>query len=1228
MMRSSRTRRAPWVATAAALSCAIVLAPVAAQAAIVDAPISYSAEAPAISLAPIGSYETGIFDESAAEIVQAHGDRLFVVNAQAGTVDVLDYSDPKNIVKLYSIASVGVANSVAIRADGLGVIAVEAPVKTDAGQLVFFDATAGSAEAAMLGAVTVGALPDMVSISADGAYAVSANEGEPSEDFTVDPEGSVSIVTLPSAIAVPSQDAVRTADFHAFEPGGTKTLHEDVRVFGPAPHGDDLPVSRNLEPEYIAIDGTTAYAALQEANAVAVVDLAAAEVTAIWPLGFKDHGVAGNGLDTSDKDGMIDIATVEGLKGMYMPDGMNAYSAGGQTYLVTANEGDAREWGDYAESVRVKNLAADGYGGVCENFSALTSDADLGRLNVSIENGFNEASGCYDELYSFGARSFSIWSTDGTQVFDSGDQFERIVAEAAPEFFNSSHSESNFEGRSDDKGPEPENLAIGEVGDRTYAFIGFERVGGVAVFDITDPANSTFVNYINNRDFSISMEDSADPVADLPKAGDLGAEGLAFIPASQSTTGEPLLAVANEVSGTVTLFEIVDPNAPTTTEIQVLTINDFHGRVEANFDNGEAGAAVLSGAVAKFEAENQNTIFASAGDNIGASTFTSFIADDQPTLDALGVAGLDVSAVGNHEFDQGFADLTDRVLGADGYDGDQYGLGANVYLKGTETPALRESFIEEIDGVKVGFIGTVTQDTAAMVSPDGISDIEFGSELDAANRVAADIADETDVIVLLTHNGAAESSCDAVTGTGTDFADLVTNASGEIDAIVSAHTHQSYACKIEGPAGLRPVIQAHQYGTTLGKLDFSVNAGTKELISVSESLVPLVADKAPLFDADPAIASIVTEASKTAEVIGAEQVGKISADILRGGTAGSDRGVESSLGNLVADLYLWATSNANYAGTHAQIGIMNPGGLRADLLYGTDGTMTLRDVANVQPFANTLVTVELTGAQLKSVLEEQWQPDGSSRPKLHLGVSEGFSYVYDNDAPRGERILSMTHLGEPVDAATTYTVVTNSFVSGGGDNFVTFAAGANHTDTGQVDLIATVDYFDAHDVVNPAPFGRAMLSTGGETDPDKLGDWAEVSVGSGTVEQGGTLDVEVSGLTEGQQISATLFSDPLFVTGIPIADAAGNISFSVSIPADFQTGAHRLVVTSAGLAPIEVGVTVTAAATAAGPGAGLGDVLSNTGSALPIGIAALGAVLLLAGATTVLLRRRHQAESM
>jgi 5'-nucleotidase len=619
-----------------------------------------------------------------------------------------------------------------------------------------------------------------------------------------------------------------------------------------------------------------------------------------------------------------------------------------------------------------------------------------------------------------------------------------------------------------------------------------------------------------------------------------------------------------------------------TTDVQVLTINDFHGRIEANGD--EAGAAVLAGAVADYRAANPNTLFASAGDNIGASTFTSFIDDDNPTIDALSAAGLDVSAVGNHEFDQGFADLTDRVLPRyeenTGIDGADFGLGANVYLKGTETPALREYAIREVDGVRIGFIGTVTSDTATLVSPSGVAGLDFGDQTEAANRVAEEIADETDVIVLLAHSGPSGADCADLAAEQSEYGDLVRGASEEIDAIVSGHTHQLYACDIDG----RPVIQAHQYGTTLGALDIEVDSATGELVSIAGSTVDLV-DGDPLYPADADVQAIVGAAVDTADELGSVEVGKISADILRGGTPpGADRGVESTMGNLVADVYLWATSEyENYGGAEpAQIALMNPGGLRDDLRYEGDGTVTYSDVAAVQPFGNTLVTLGLTGEQLERVLEEQWQP-GNERPKLHLGISEGFSYEYIDDAPAGEHIVSMSYLGEPVDATDEFLIVTNSFLASGGDGFTTLAEGVGTADSGLIDLSATVDYFAKHGVVDPAPLGRAVPA-GADDDSDggsdggsqQPGAWAVIELSDTEVAQGEELQVTVSGLEPGQSIGATLHSDPIVVQGIPAADAEGVIEFAIAIPADFETGAHTLEITSPGLDPLTVDLTVVA----------------------------------------------------
>ncbi|WP_156761217.1 bifunctional metallophosphatase/5'-nucleotidase [Microbacterium karelineae] len=530
--------------------------------------------------------------------------------------------------------------------------------------------------------------------------------------------------------------------------------------------------------------------------------------------------------------------------------------------------------------------------------------------------------------------------------------------------------------------------------------------------------------------------------------------------------------------------------ADETTDIQILGINDFHGRLEADSYGGLAGAAGLVGAVRQFEAENPNTLFVSAGDNIGASTFTSFIQQDEPTMQALALGGLDVSTVGNHEFDKGFADLTDRVIPFyqqfnteyDGY-GNDLALGANVYHVGTTDPALQEYAIREVDGVTIGFIGTITADTETLVSPAGIEMLDFGDQVEAVNRVAAEIDDQVDVTILLTHSGAEMSgddaaTCEQIASEQTEFGSLVRDASPAVDAIFSGHTHQGYPCEIDG----RPVLQGNDYGSTLAKLDIQVDAATNELISTSGSLVPLADEEgAPAFPIAEDIQAVVDDAVAFAAEEGNKPVGEISADILRGGeTPGDDRGVESTMGNLVADVYLWSTTEyANYGGEPADIAVMNPGGLRDDLLFASsdvgegDGVVTYAEAAAVQPFANTLTTSELTGADIKQMLEEQWQP-GNDRPKLHLGISEGFAYEYVDDAPEGEHVMSMTLNGEELAADETYTVTTNSFVAAGGDGFTAFD-NAPYRDTGLIDLEATVDFFATQGVVDPAPLGRAAV---------------------------------------------------------------------------------------------------------------------------------------------------------
>lgn len=502
-----------------------------------------------LDLSRIGRYSSGIFDQSAAEIV-AHDpvtQRLFVVNSAAVAIDVLNFADPTNPVLLDTIdasAEGGGANSVAVYG-GVAAVAIEADVKTDPGKVVFYD----TSTLAKISEVGVGALPDMLTFTPDGNAVLVANEGEPSTGYTVDPEGSVSVIDVSAGFATPT---VATADFTAFNASIDALRAAGVRIYGPG-----ASVAQDLEPEYIAVapDGLSARVALQEANALAVLDLSdlsAPEITEIIPLGVKDHMVLGNELDPSDRDPQGDpqirIRNWP-VYGMYQPDAIAAYQFNGRTYYVTANEGDDRN--DFIpgeETARVASLVLDPV--AFPDAAELQAASALGRLTVSSFDGDIDGDGQYERLYALGGRSFSIWAEDGTQTYDSGSDFERITAQRYPANFNASNDANDREDRSDNKGPEPEGVALGQLAGRTFAFIGLERIGGIMVYDVTNPQSASFVQYVNSRDFT------KDPESELPLVGDLGPEGLLFIAAADSPNGEPLLVVGNEVSGTTAIYQV------------------------------------------------------------------------------------------------------------------------------------------------------------------------------------------------------------------------------------------------------------------------------------------------------------------------------------------------------------------------------------------------------------------------------------------------------------------------------------------------------------------------------------------------------------------------------------------------------------------------------------------------------------------------------------------------
>jgi hypothetical protein len=496
-----------------------------------------------IRLTPIGEYRSNApVDEGGAEIAAYDPGtrRVFVVNLFNQRIDVVDISNPSSpfLTNIIDVTPFGdQANSVTVHG-GVVAIAVQAVVKTDPGTVAFF-----TPFGEFLSAVPVGALPDMLVFTPNGKQLLVANEGEPNDAYTIDPEGSISIIDMSRGAAALTNADVTTAGFTAFNAG---PLDPGIRIFGPG-----ATVAQDLEPEYIAVshDSRTAWVTLQEANALAIVDLKDRRVTDLVALGVKNHLLAGNGFDASNVDGGINIQNWP-VFGMYQPDSIATFHHKSQTFLVTANEGDVREYAGFnaagIESAAVSGLALDPV--AFPTGAALKSTAQLGNLKVTVADGDTDGDGDFDRLFAFGARSFSIWTASGARVFDSGDALERITAAALPARFNASNTSNSFDNRSDDKGPEPEGLTVAKLFGRTFVFLTLERIGGIVVYEIIDPSAPTFVQYINVRNFSVAVTS--------PSAGDLGPEGVFVIDGESSPNGRPLLVVANEVSGTVRIFAI------------------------------------------------------------------------------------------------------------------------------------------------------------------------------------------------------------------------------------------------------------------------------------------------------------------------------------------------------------------------------------------------------------------------------------------------------------------------------------------------------------------------------------------------------------------------------------------------------------------------------------------------------------------------------------------------
>ena len=1070
--------------------------------------------------------------------------RLFTTGEVAGkpVLQITDVSDPTKPTRIGNIdlSSFGAGiQSVAVRKgtgsnNSIVAISISAATATDPGKVVFFDATVSIANPTPLSQVTVGALPDMLTFTPDGTKVLVANEGEPNETYTVYPEGSISIIDVSGSITALDNTKVTTASFTAFNAQAATLKQQGVKLFGKLADGTASSVAQDLEPEYIAVspDGKRAFITLQESNALAVLDIATSTITSVLPLGFKDHSLGGNGFDASDRDTIVGDIKPHPVLGMYQPDAISSFEVAGKTYYITANEGDSRirptadgvlpapnatEGSIFNEEVRIGSNAVVLDPTVFPNAAALKNNANLGRLRITNTLGDTDGDGDYDKLYSFGARSFSIWDDAGKLVFDSGDQLEQITKTQTPTLFNANNGlAADVDTRSDDKGPEPEAATIGYVSGKPYAFIGLERAGGgVMVYDLSNPTAPQFVQYIRTD-------------------GDISPEGLKFISAADSPNGKPMLTVSNEVSNTATLYEIEAPNFT----LQLLHASDQEAAVPA-LDDAPRFSAVLN-ALKNQDANKDgrvdyaNTILLSSGDAYIPSLFLNAAADASltPLLGKVGTGRADIAvqnelgfqaiAFGNHEFDLGTGFIR-SVLAPDGaYPGAKFpylssnlnfapdtNLAPLVTADGQEASTIpgkiAKSAVVTVNGEKIGVVGATTPTLPRISSPGNVGVLPTNSADIAA--LAAEIQKSVDAlksqginkIVLLAHMQqiaieqqlagllkdvdiimAGGSNTRLVDSTDRlrsgdikqgDYPIFTKSVTGEDMVIVNTDGNYKYVGRLvvdfdaQGkiiPTSIDPVISG-AYATD--------DQGVAALNA--QNLV------------DPEIKAI-TDALRQVIVKQDGNFFGITKQFLNG-IRSDVRTQETNLGNLTADANL---SYGKQLDPTVVVSVKNGGGIRnniGSIFTPTGATESVRippegnplsgrpeggisqpDLQNALSFNNALTLVTVTADQLKQILEHGVAASAPGATPGQFPQVGGVSFSFDATKPAKQRIQNAAILNEDGSYRDILVkdgqlqgnkdrgirIVTLGFLADGGDGYpLGDFIKANPTFANRVDLI-------------------------------------------------------------------------------------------------------------------------------------------------------------------------------
>lgn len=877
-------------------------------------------------------------------------------------------------------------------------------------------------------------------------------------------------------------------------------LEAGIRIFGEIRNprtGEFLRYSRpseDFEPEFVAVseDSRTAYITMQENNAIAVIDLVQGQLIDLIPLGFKDHSVPGSGLDASDVDGGINIRPWP-VKGMYLPDAIATYETLGRTFLVIANEGDSRDYDGFSEEARVRDLNLDPT--AFPNAEELQMPGNLGRLKTTTTMGDLDGDGDYDEIYTFGARSFSILDEHGNIIWDSGDQFEQIIADLDPFHFNI----SPFDGRSDDKGPEPEGLALGTINGRKYAFIGLERQSAVMVYDITYPYEPTFVRYIKNR------------------SGDVSPEGLVFIDSELSPTGEPMLLVANEVSGSTT-FNNIHINPVREFKMQILHSSDN----ESSFQDPNTlepkilhYGAIVDGLQALAAREGIPSIHVTAGDHTLPSQFyqaseEAFGARGLGDIMFFNAMGLIANGIGNHEFDGGINDFA-RMLNIAEYPFIAANLDFSQVQLESETPAIRRGIdggsVEEnagkvvksayvmAGGEKIGLIGRAPADFFNVIAdPDTtIPGLDFvgGRNPDNNQPLVSALTQVLEQVALLEAQGINKIILldHAQDFTGDPLS--ASNLSG-IDIIVAAGS-TGFMAKSEpnGPFNLlRPgnspsadyptvredadgntvlVVNSDQLFSYVGNLivGFDHMGHINHIddrsgpIATTEEAVMALDQLLPGYDvrASDEVQDIYSQLIETPLILDLFDVIGITSGALNGNRA-DVRSRETNLGRLAADSTLWFAQEwvkSEGLPMEVDVALKNGGGIRNSIV---GPVITKLAVATALAFDNKLAIMKLSGAELIAAMENAVSRNPSLDGRFPQiagmdlefvpalpGVSDQITLSVPSRIRRlvihranGTDDVLIDNFMAQGDLTRQFTLATNDFLSTGGDGYRVFQA--------------------------------------------------------------------------------------------------------------------------------------------------------------------------------------------